>query len=545
MVKGLQGSSLDRADAVIAEPKHFAVHGIPEAGSNTSPVSIGEREARTSFLYVFEKAVRDGGAMGIMAAYHELDGIPCVDNKWLLTDVLRKEWGFKGFVLSDLGAIKMTLENHKVASDTSDALSQTFKAGMNMQFYDFDHPVFRRAILQALDKKMLSEEDLNKAVHDVLKVKFMLGLFDHPFTDTSLVSRVIHTKENQELALKAAREGICLLKNDHGLLPVSKNIRSVAVVGTLATSTYLGGYSNNDAKGISIVDGLKERAGNSLQINCIKDSIKVPSIYQTKAVELVKKSDMAIVVLGEDTRVVGEGKDRSNIDLDEIQLDLVKALHQTGKPIVVVLFNGRPLTINWVAQNIPSILETWFSGEKGGLAIADVLLGNVNPSGKLPITFPRSIGQVPFYYNHKPTSRHVYVDEVNTPLFPFGLGLSYTSFEYTDLRIVPVKIPVSGTTTISVKIKNTGKVEGTEVVQLYIRDEISSVTNPVISLKGFTRITLKPEESGIVNFQLGPEQLSLWNREMKRVVEPGEFKIMVGSSSEDIRQTASLWVTEN
>jgi beta-glucosidase len=544
MVKGLQGKSLDRVDAVIAEPKHFGVHSIPEAGSNTSPVSIGEREARTSFLYVFEKAVHDGGAMGIMAAYHELDGIPCVDNKWLLTDVLRKEWGFKGFVLSDLGAIRMTLENHKVASDTSDALSQTFKAGLNMQFYDFDHPVFRRAILQALDKKMLSEEDLNKAVHDVLKVKFLLGLFDHPFTDTSLVSKVVHTKENQELALKAAREGICLLKNEHGLLPVNKNIRSVAVVGTLATSTYLGGYSNNDAKGISIVDGLKERAGNSLQINCIKDTIKVPSIYQTKAVELVKKSDMAIVVLGEDTKVVGEGKDRANIDLDEIQLDLVKALHQTGKPVVVVLFNGRPLTINWVAQNIPSILETWFSGEKGGLAIADVLLGNINPSGKLPITFPRSIGQVPFYYNHKPTSRHVYVDEVNTPLFPFGLGLSYTSFEYSGLQITPAKIPVSGTATISVKIKNTGKVEGTEVVQLYIRDEISSVTTPIISLKGFSRINLKPEESGTVNFELGPEQLSLWNREMKRVVEPGEFKIMIGSSSEDIRQTGSLWVTE-
>jgi beta-glucosidase len=391
---------------------------------------------------------------------------------------------------------------------------------------------------------MLSEEDLNKAVHDVLKVKFLLGLFDHPFTDTSLVSKVVHTKENQELALKAAREGICLLKNEHGLLPVNKNIRSVAVVGTLATSTYLGGYSNNDAKGISIVDGLKERAGNSLQINCIKDTIKVPSIYQTKAVELVKKSDMAIVVLGEDTKVVGEGKDRANIDLDEIQLDLVKALHQTGKPVVVVLFNGRPLTINWVAQNIPSILETWFSGEKGGLAIADVLLGNINPSGKLPITFPRSIGQVPFYYNHKPTSRHVYVDEVNTPLFPFGLGLSYTSFEYSGLQITPAKIPVSGTATISVKIKNTGKVEGTEVVQLYIRDEISSVTTPIISLKGFSRINLKPEESGTVNFELGPEQLSLWNREMKRVVEPGEFKIMIGSSSEDIRQTGSLWVTE-
>ena len=544
MVKGLQGTSLDHADAVISEPKHFGVHSIPEAGSNTSPVSVGEREARTSFLYVFERAVRDGGAMGIMAAYHELDGIPCVDNKWLLTDVLRKEWGFKGFVLSDLGAIRMTLENHKVATDTSDALSQTFKAGMNMQFYDFDHQGFRQAMMHALDKKLLSDEDLNRAVHDVLKVKFLLGLFDHPFSDTSLVSRVIHTKENQELALKAAREGICLLKNENEVLPIKKSIRSIAVVGPLASSIYLGGYSNDDAKGISILDGLKQRAGNSLQINWIKDSVKVPAVYQKKAVEMAEKSDMVIVVLGEDTKVVGEGKDRADLSLDEIQLDLVKALNKTGKPIVVVLFNGRPLTINWVAENIPSILETWFSGEKGGLAIADVLLGNVNPSGKLPITFPRSIGQVPFYYNHKPTSRHVYVDEVNTPLFPFGLGLSYTSFEYTDLQITPGKIPVSGTATISVKIKNTGKVEGTEVVQLYIRDEISSVTTPIISLKGFSRINLKPGESGTCSFELGPEQLSLWNREMKRVVEPGEFKIMAGSSSVDIRQTGSLWVTE-
>lgn len=545
MVKGLQGKSLGSDDAVIAEPKHFAVHGIPEAGSNTAPVSIGEREARSTFLYVFEKAVREGGAMGIMAAYHELDGIPCVDNKWLLTDVLRKEWGFKGFVLSDLGAIRMTLENHRVAADTSDALSQTFKAGLNMQFYDFDHKGFHSAMLKAVQNKMLSEKDINRAVTDVLRVKFLLGLFDHPYTDTSLTSKVFHTNGNQELALKAAQEGICLLKNENGVLPINKNVQSVAVVGPLATSTYLGGYSNQNGKGVSILDGLKQRAGNSLKISFEKgfvpDSGNI-DVYQNKAVELVKKSDMAVVVLGEDTKIVGEGKDRSNIDLDEQQMNLIKALYQTGKPIAVVLFNGRPLTINWVAQNIPAILESWFSGEKGGLAIADVLLGNVNPSGKLPMTFPRSIGQVPFFYNHKPTSGHKYVDMASTPLFPFGLGLSYTSFEYSNLQISPSKISRQGKATISVRIKNNGKVEGTEVVQLYIRDQVSSVTTPVISLKGFNRITLKPGESGIVHFELGPDQLSLWNREMKRVVEPGEFKIMVGSSSVDIRQKGSLWV---
>jgi len=549
MVKGLQGKNLADKNAVIAEPKHFAVHSIPEAGSNTAPVSIGEREMRSSFLYVFEKAVREGGAMGIMAAYHDLDGIPCVDNKWLLTDVLRKEWGFKGFVLSDLGAIRMTLDDHHVASNVSDALAQTFKAGMNMQFYDFGHTEFHQAMLKALKDKMLSEEDLNKAVRDVLRVKFRLGLFDQPYTDTTLVSKVFHTEQHQELALRAAQEGICLLKNDGQLLPLTKKIHSVAVIGELATSKYLGDYSEGH-EGISILDGLKSRVGDSMNISYSEGySQDTSSIKQTalleNAVVLAKQSDVSIVVLGEYENEDGEGKDRSDLNLDQNQMKLIQSIYQTGKPVVVVLENGRPLTINWIANHIPSIVEAWYAGEKGGLAIADVLLGNVNPSGKLPITFPRSVGQIPFYYDHKPTSLHRYIDEANTPLFPFGYGLSYTTFAYSDLQISPSKIPVSGKTTVSVRIQNTGKVEGTEVVQLYVREEVSSVTTPIIALKGFNRITLKPGESGIVHFELGYDQLSLWNREMKRVVEPGIFKIMVGSSSTDIRQQGSLLVTKN
>jgi beta-glucosidase len=548
MVKGLQGKNLSDPDAVISEPKHFAVHGIPEAGSNTSPVSIGEREARSTFLYVFEKAIREGGAMGVMAAYHEMDGIPCAVNKWLLTDILRKEWGFQGFVLSDLGAIRMTLNEHKVAKDTSDALAQTFKAGMNMQFYDFTHNAFQRGMMEALKNNSLSKEDLNKAVADVLKVKFLLGLFENPYIDPTLKAKVFHTTQSQELALKAAQQSICLLKNEKQLLPLNKNINKLAVIGPLATSTYLGGYSNKDGKGISILEGLKQRAGNGLNVSFEKgyvtDSCQFQPELMQKSIDLVKNSDVAIVVLGEDPKVVGEGKDRANIDLDECQMNLIKAVYETGKPVVVVLFNGRPLTISWIAKNIPAIVETWFSGEKGGLAIADILLGNVNPSGKLPMTFPRSMGQVPYYYNHKPTSRHKYVDEEKTPLFPFGHGLSYTTFEYSDIQVSPSKIPVNGTSTVSVKIRNTGKVEGAEVVQLYVRDEVGSVTTPVIALKGFNRINLKPGESGIVSFKIGSEHLSLWNREMKQVVEPGEYKIMVGSSSSDIRQKASLWVTE-
>jgi len=565
MVKGLQGKGVDHNDAVIAEPKHFAVHGIPEAGSNTAPVNIGEREARSSFLYVFEKAVKEGGALSMMAAYSEIDGIPCVDNKWLLTDVLRKEWGFKGFVLSDLGAVKMSMENHRVASGIPDALTQTLKAGLNMQFYDFPHSVFLEAMKKALDDKSLSMQQLNKTVRDVLRVKFMLGLFDHPYIDPSLKTKVFHTQQNQDLALKAARESIILLRNEGGLLPLRKKFQSLAVIGPLATSTYLGGYSNTEGKAVSILDGLRQRAGNNLSIRFEKgyapdappsaasspdtrpsadtSTSRSPDLL-SRAVDLVKTSDAAIVVLGEDLNIVGEGKDRASLDLSERQIKMIKAIRETGKPIVVVLCNGRPLCINWVAANIPSIVETWFSGEKGGLAIADILLGNTNPSGKLPMTFPRSVGQIPYYYNHKPTSRHIYVDEAATPLFPFGHGLSYTRFEYSGLQVSPSRIPVNGEATVGVTIKNSGDVAGAEIVQLYLRDVVSSVTTPQLALKGFARVDLLPGESRTVHFKIGPEHLSLWNRQMKRVVEPGEFKIMVGSSSADIRLTDSLLVAK-
>ena len=543
MVKGLQGQGVDHPDAVISEPKHFAVHGIPEAGSNTAPVNIGEREARSAFLYVFEKAVREGGALGMMAAYSEIDGIPCVDNKWLLTDVLRKEWGFKGFVLSDLGAIKMSYENHHTAASPADAMAQTLKAGLDMQFYDWPHDEFMTAMQTALTQGLLTTATLDRAVGDVLRVKFMLGLFDHPYTDTTLVGKVFHTPEHQALALKAAQESICLLKNDGHILPLTSAVRSVALIGPLAKSTYLGGYSNNEAKAISVLDGLRQRAGSSLTIRYepgYGDSTST-GLLDT-ALDAVRQSDVAIVVLGEEPEVVGEGKDRAHLELSDRQLELIKAVMATGKPVVALLSNGRPLCIDWVAEHVPSIVETWFSGEKGGLAIADVLLGRVNPSGKLPMTFPRAEGQIPFYYNHKPTSLHRYVDEKDTPLFPFGLGLSYTTFQYSGLKITPATIRPNGTADVQVTITNAGSVAGAEVAQLYVTDLVSSVTTPGIALKGFARVLLAPGESRVVHYRLGPDELSLWNRKMKRVVEPGEFKIMAGASSADIRLTDSLQV---
>ena len=545
MVKGLQGRGVDRPDAVIAEPKHFAVHGIPEAGSNTAPVNMGEREARSSFLYVFEKAVREGGALSMMAAYSELDGIPCVDNHWLLTDVLRKEWGFKGFVLSDLGAIKMSLENHHVVANPAQALARSLNAGLNMQFYDWPHAEFRKAMHEALQQHYLTEARLDSAVRDVLRVKFLAGLFDHPYTDTTLVEKVFHTPEHRQLALKAATEGICLLKNDGGLLPIKPDVHKITLVGPLATSEYLGGYSNGEGKAISVLDGLRQRAGNRFTIRYeagySKDSAGSP--------DAVRDADLVIVALGEDPAIVGEGKDRAHLELSDSQLDLVKNIVATGKPVVTLLANGRPLCIDWVATHVPSIVETWFSGEQGGLAIADILLGNANPSGRLPMTFPRSEGQIPYYYNHKPTSGHHYVDEKDSPLFAFGHGLSYTHFEYSNLRVTSTASqegagagPRSNPHTYEVEfdVTNTGSMAGDEIAQLYLRHKVSSVTTPAIALKGFARVHLEPGRSQTLHFPLGPDALAIWNTEMKRVVEPGSCEIMVGASSTDIRLTANL-----
>ncbi len=549
MVEGIQGRGLRFPDAVIAEPKHFAVHSVPEGGSNTAPANMGEREARSSFLYVFERAVREAHAMGIMAAYSELDGIPCVDNHWLLTEVLRKEWGFQGFVLSDLGAIKMTITDHHVAADTADALAQTLKAGLDMQFYDFHHESLVTAIKEALARKELSMQDLDRATGDVLRVKFDLGLFDHPYTDTTLVSSVVHTQASQDLALRAAREGIVLLKNDGRLLPLDPAHQSIALIGPLATSDFTGGYSGPSARGISILDALKNSGarvtyekGYEAPERHITDTSNYPGQADLiqKAVNLTLQSDVAVVVLGEETWEVGEGKDRTNLDLGPRAMALIQALNATGKPIAVVLFNGRPLSIDWVAAHIPSIVETWFAGEKGGQAIADVLLGKVNPSGKLPITFPRSVGQLPLYGARKPTSYHRYVDEADTALFPFGHGLSYTQFAYANLRVSPESIAPGGSADVSVDITNTGDRAGAEVAELYLNEVVSSVTTPAKSLRGFARVDLAPGETKTVHFTLGPDQLSLWNRSMHRVVEPGTFKIMVGSSSRDIRVSGSL-----
>jgi beta-glucosidase len=545
IVRGMQGDDLSQPNTVVAEPKHFGVHSIPEAGSNIANVLVGEREARTTFLVPFEKAVREGGAKGIMAAYHEIDGLPCVFNDWLLSDVLRGEWGFQGLVLSDLGAVKMTIESHKTARDTTHAMIQTIRAGLNMIFYDFGHEGLRDAIVDALDTRRMEESELDNAVRDILRVKFMLGLFENPYIDPILPSKVFHTEENQALALEAAHKSIVMLKNEGSILPLKEGIR-IALIGELAESRYPGGYAHPFKEGVSILDGLMQQKTPSQTIRYEKAYSFTGSVagLKERAIALVKESDIAVVVVGENVKVVGEGKDRADINLDQMQSEVLKAVYETGTPVVAVLFNGRPLTINWVSEHIPAIVETWFSGEKGGTAIADILLGKVNPSGKLSVSIPRSVGQIPFYYYHKPSSKHNYVDEKNTPLYAFGHGLSYTSFDYEQLQIVPEKITPGGKAEVKVRIQNTGEREGTEIVQLYVRDEISSVAMPVKALKGFQRVTLQPGESKEVSFGLDEEAFWLWNRGMQRVVEPGSFRIMIGSASDDIRQEGTLWVEE-
>ncbi len=685
MILGLQGDTLASDCSVVSEPKHFGAHSQPEAGSNTAPVFVGEREMRTSFLSVFQKAIQKAGALGVMAAYHELDGIPCVSNPWLLKQVLREEWGFKGFVLSDMNAIGLLVTAHHTAGSAKEALIAAIANGTDMQFYDFDHTTFQNILLQAVQSGELSEQDIDRAVRGILYVKFVLGLFENPYVDPHLAAERLHTVQHQQLALQAARESIVLLKNEKHILPLSPQIKRLLVVGPLANVSAIGGYSPRGARAVTLLEALKKRFAGKMEIHfepgvmplngltnidakflhpakgegpglwaeffaepepgahpvCSRmethlspywgreapcnglpaDSFSVrwsgtlvppySGVYEIGLVtddrgrvflnnellidnwqpfkvnvmlfkrvhlkagkaypitieygelsdfagmrlkwrllkpdpqELKKlhqrintlalQCDAIIAALGENDTEVGEGKDKANLNLAEQQQALIEQLNTLQKPLGVVLLNGRPLTVRWLKRYVPAIVEAWFPGEFGGVAITDVLFGNFNPCGKLPVTFPKAVGQVPFYYNHKPSSTHSYVDLDGQPLFPFGHGLSYTQFTYSHLSIKPLQISPDETLTVSCTVTNSGNVAGSEVVQLYVNDVVSSVTTPVRSLQGFEKVYLKPGQSKTVVFNLKKENLALWNRDMEFVVEPGIFEVMVGRSSADIR----------
>lgn len=526
-VRGMQGDSLATDHTVIAEPKHFAAHGSPESGLNMSPVHAGEREVRTVMLKSFEPAIRAGNAMGVMVAYHDIDGVPCVANPWLLNKVLREEWGFKGFVLSDLGAIRRLRDPHHVANSPGDAVCQAINAGVDMQFYDFDHAVFQGAIIEGVKGGKILPATLDNAVSRVLRVKFLLGLFDNPFVDETLDAKVRRSPAHLDLALEVARQSMCLLKNEKNLLPLKKDLKCIAVIGTNANIARFGDYSEaakeNSAQGM--LEQIKKSVSTQTKV-LYSDGANVE-----EAVAQAKEAEVVIIGLGEWDGISGEGHDRSDIGLPGKQEALLKAVVGTGVPTVLVLQNGRALTIPWAAEHVPAILEAWYPGELGSRAIAETLFGDNNPAGRLTISFPRHIGQLPVYYNHFPSKGNGYVEGTATPLFVFGHGLSYTTFKYDGLTVTAPALGSADDVIVSFNLTNTGDRAGDEVAQLYVRQKIASVATPVKALKGFTRVHLQPGESKPITLRVKQPELAIWNVNHEWKVEPGEYTATVGGSS--------------
>jgi len=556
-VFGLQGRCTKIDDKHVAVTlKHFAGHGQPEGGRNTAPVNFSERVFRETHLYPFEMAVKRAHALSVMASYNEWDGVPNHANKKLLQDILVKEWGFKGYVMSDGGGIDVLYKNHLVASDSAEAGKIAVEAGIDYELGRHNGAFY--SLIDQVKKGKVDISFIDRAVRNVLRVKFICGLFEHPYVYLNDMEKVTNCKEHKDIALKAACEAMVLLKNENNLLPLDSNkIKSIAVIGPNAAMTHLGGYSAVPMKGVSVLDGIANFAGKRIKVlyaegckiitneHCdwqVPENPKLNSPENDKkliaeAVSVARKSNVVLLVLGENELICREGwsevhlGDRDDLNLVGMQNDLAKALIATGKPVIVLLINGRPITINYLKQAAPAIIEGWYLGQETGTAVANVLFGKTNPSGKLTITFPQNVGQLPCYYNKKPSMYRDYVLANNSPLFPFGFGLSYTKFEYKNLKISPLEIPANGTSQISVDIINIGNRKGDEIVQLYIHDKISSVTRPIKELKDFSRISLNPGETKTITFTITPDKLEFYNIDMKRVVEPGDFEIMVGKSS--------------
>jgi beta-glucosidase len=554
VIKALQGQgpAVDN-EHVMATAKHFAAHGQPEGGTNIGPANYSERILREVFLPSFQAAVTEAGVMSVMASYNEIDGVPLHANKYFLQKVLRQEWGFKGLVASDYDGIAQLMTRHHVAGDKAEAARLALDAGVDIELPD---PDCYLTIPQLVKEGRLPMATLDRAVASNLKAKFLLGLFDNPYVDPDRAATVTNTQAHRILAAEAARKSIVLLKNAGNLLPLDRNrIKSIAVIGPNADRAHLGGYSDNPGRGISILQGITEKVGSNIKVSHAEgckitkeggdwwaDTAHLSDPRDderliAQAVDIAKSADISIVVVGgnEDTNKEGWADDhlgdRDSLELVGRQNDLVKAVLATGKPTVVFLINSGPLAVSYIAENVPAILEGFYLGQETGIAAADVLFGDYNPAGKLAVSFPRSVGQLPIFYNHKPSAKRGYLFTSKEPLFAFGHGLSYTTFSYSSLKIASEKIKPNGDTTVSVTVTNTGRIAGDEIVQLYIRDKVSSVTRPVKELKGFERISLAPGESKTVSFRITPDKLSFLDQGMKRVVEPGEFDVMVGTSS--------------
>ncbi|MGC8716420.1 MAG: glycoside hydrolase family 3 N-terminal domain-containing protein [bacterium] len=529
-IEGLQGQG------VITTPKHFAANFVGDGGRDSNAIHISERLMREIYFPAFKSAIEKGKALSIMAAYNSIDGIPCSSNRWLLTDILRKEWGFKGYVVSDYGSVIHIYTKHKVADSKAEAAKKALEAGLDMELPASD--CFEE-VLPLVKENKLSESVVDEAVRRILRVKFWTGLFDNPYVDPEYAEKVCDCKEHRELALKTAREAMVLLKNN-GILPLSKDVKSIAVIGPNAAVPRLGGYSGHGIKVVTPLEGIKNKVGEKIEVRFAQgcDLVDLSKKGFEEAVEIAKSSDVAIIFVGNSVpETEGEQRDRCNLDLPGVQEDLIREVSNAGTPVVVVLINGSAITMTRWIDGVQAILEAWYPGEEGGNAIADILFGDYNPGGKLPITFPKFVGQLPLYYNYKPSGRvEDYADLRGTqPLFPFGYGLSYTEFKYSNLKISPEVIGKDGKVNISLDIENVGRYKGDEIVQLYICDLVSSVSRPVKELRRFKRVTLDVKEKKSINFTLTPEDLAFLDMDMKLIVEPGVFEIMIGASSLDIR----------
>jgi beta-glucosidase len=554
MVKGLQEKF-----TVASTGKHFAVYsvakGAREGEARTDP-QVSPREVENLLLPTFKAAIREGGMLGVMSSYNDYDSVPVTGSRYWLTERLRNDFGFKGYVVSDSAAVEFLYNKHAVAADMKDAVRQSIEAGLNVKT-NFTRPEdFILPLRELVKEGKVPMKTLDDRVRDVLRVKFIVGIFDHPYVaDADATERLVNSPEHQAVALRAARESMVLLKNENNVLPFDKGIKSIAVIGPNADddSTTRYRYGPSGVDGVTVLEGIKAKLGNRVKVNYAKgceiadarwpetEVLPEPLTPEelseiSKAVEAARNSDLAVVVLGDSMKTVGESASRTSLDLPGHQLALVQAVYATGKPVVVVLINGRPMSINWVSKYVPAVVEAWFPGVQGGTAIADVLFGDYNPGGKLTMTFPKTVGQIPFNFPTKPKAQwEGEKTRVNGALYYFGHGLSYTTFTYSNLKINPMRQSPRGHIIVTVDLQNSGTRAGDEVVQLYTRDVVSSVTTYEKNLRGFQRIHLRPGETRTASFTLKPDDLALWDRNMRFVVEPGKFKVMVGSGSEDIR----------
>lgn len=559
-VRGFQGDrTFKDKKRILATMKHFVAHGQPESGMNCAPVNVSARVLRETFLQPFKDAIQEAGAVSVMASYNEVDGVPSHANRWLLRDVLRKEWGFDGFVVSDYYAIwelndRPDTHGHFVAADKREACVLAVRAGVNTEFPEPDCYLH---LVELVRDGTLQEAQLDDLVAPMLLWKFKMGLFDDPYVDPAIAERLVSSDENRALALQAARETVTLLKNDGNVLPLEPSeLETIAVIGPNAHRSLLGGYSGAPKHDVTVFDGIRQRVGE--QVNVVYSEgcrITQPGSWSAdevlasdpeedrrqiaEAVQVAKRADVIVLAIGGNEQTSREAwnlkhmGDRTSLDLIGRQNELVDAMVALGKPVIALLFNGRPLSITSLTEKVPAILECWYMGQETGHAIAEVLFGAFTPGGKLAITIPRSVGHLPAFYNYKPSARRGYLFDDVTPLYPFGFGLSYTTFSVSNVRVADARIDKDGSTLVRADVKNTGARAGSEVVQMYIRDHISTATRPIKELRGFKKVWLEPGETATVELPITPSSLAFYDINMEYVVEPGEFSIMVGTSSRD------------